>query len=50
MIGIFIFAALATAAVLFFRMIYMLWEVFSPPRPKPQAEYMTTNLKPHWDK
>lgn len=50
MIGIFIFAALATAAVLFFRMLYMVGEVFGAPKPKPQGEYMTTSLKPHWDK
>ena len=50
MLAIFLLAAGITGIVLFFRFLYMVWEVFSPPKPKPQGEYMTTNLKPHWDK
>ena len=49
MIAIFLFVA---PVAFFFTGCVIIWHLikaFWPGDSKPQAEYMTTNLKPHWD-
>ena len=50
MIAIFLFVA---PVAFFFAGCVIIWHLIKaiwPSDPKPQGEYMTTNLKPHWDK
>ena len=50
MIAIFLFVA---PVAFFFAGCVIIWHLIKavwPGDSKPQAEHMTTNLKPHWDK